>query len=174
MVSQADNVVTDFPTDSFFKLLCEQICRAGEHKVLPYYDTILVAVVIEILVRIITAAPHSYKVIVCGLAICKELSCFLFVAACDNLIFGDIVRTHCEYLHAVVYKAELLSPPVFFTADGERSKTYPLSVFICGTALFVIQGDNALIEGLFAVAVHPPKLRVVYHKLCFIIFCTFL
>ena len=172
MVSQADNVVTNLTTDSFFKLLRVQICRAGEHKVLPYYDTILVAVVIEILVRIIAATPHSYKVIVCGFAIRKELSCFSFITACDYLVFRDIVCAHGEYLHTVVYKAELFAPLVFFTADSESSKTYSLSIFICGTSLFIIQGHGTAIERLFAIAIHPPKLRVVYHKLCFVVFST--
>ncbi len=58
-MTQADDVVTGFSVYTFFKLICQFISAAGEHKILPHDETHLVAGIIENIRRIMTAAPNT-------------------------------------------------------------------------------------------------------------------
>ena len=52
------DVINQFGSDIFFKFIAELIHSAGEHEILPYHQTQLVAQVIKIIAGIAAAAPY--------------------------------------------------------------------------------------------------------------------
>ena len=79
MVAQPAYILPYLFPDIFIKRLVKFIGSARKHEILPDKQSQFIADIVKIIVRIITAAPDSYGIVIGFLAIRKELPCALFV-----------------------------------------------------------------------------------------------
>ena len=77
--------------------------------------------------------------------------------AAENVILGNVVRAHGEYLHAIDLVAEGFTPFVLLPADGQRPQSdAPLP---CAAGRLCPHG----VQRLPAIAIGPPQMGVINH-----------
>ena len=79
MVTQPAYILPYLFPDIFIKRLVQFIGSARKHEILPDKQSQFITDIVKIIVRIITAAPDSYGIVIGCLAIRKKLPCSFFV-----------------------------------------------------------------------------------------------
>ncbi len=167
VISQPQNLVFKLCGNGFSKFVCQQIGRAGKHKVLPDDDAVFVTPVIKGFRCVMTAAPNPQEVVIGLLAILQQADGFIWRYANQNLIFRNIIGTHGKKLYAVVDKAKFFAKSIFFLGNGQSPQANAGAVKI-GHKIFFgslhwrrnFQCSRAGIQRLFAQASNPPKFGV--------------
>ena len=109
MASEALDIVRKFSDTFGFKFLGQPYVCAGNHKIEPDDDTLLVAELEEIIVGVVSSAPNSEGVIICENGVSYGAVVFFLCDAGGDIVKRDEIRSHGENLHAVIDKAEFAS-----------------------------------------------------------------
>ena len=136
---------------------------AGDHKVLPHQQTVLIAQLVEAAVGVVPAAPDPQGVEVGVHGLTDDGFPPPVGDAAEQTVHGNQIRTHGEDLHAVQHKAEFaaLAVRVRLRADGEGAQAELLMAAVNDPAA-ADQLHVQVIKGLVAVASCPPQLRIVH------------
>ena len=142
MVSDSHYIIPQLSPDRGLKLRTEQVRCTGKHKILPYDQSILIAPVKEIIVRVKASAPDAYRT--------SRRFCLVFIesARCEGS------RTAVGVQSASICGARI----VFKRASLERCcavRVHPAAVF---TALIV--SNRAVFECEVAVVVDSAAAQV--------------
>ena len=141
MMSEPLQIIPYFFTAVLRKMIRHLVNVAGKHQVLPYDQPVPVTEIIELIRRIISAAPHSDTVIVCPDHGAHKILLTLLCYPCVEAVLRNIVSAHGKYLHAIYHKRELPPPLITIPADRECTKSDGLLCPFCHPALFVITAD---------------------------------
>ena len=155
------HIIRQFCPDIGVKFICQVIYRAGEHEILPDHQAQLIADIIEIIVRIVTAAPDADGIHIGRPGILQKAPGPLRVYSRQKIVLRNIVGTHGEDIHAVDAVAEALAPLILLPADRHRPEADPLFPAV-KLFLPVHQADAGRIKRLIAEACRPPELRIFH------------
>ena len=125
MMTETFYIFRDLLRDIFFKFFCKIINITCEHQILPYDQSHLITKIIEMIRRIITAAPHTDTV---------------KIGTCDpgiEAVLRNIISPHGKNFHAIDTERELFSPEIFFLADGKGTETDALRYGFQNCAILV-------------------------------------
>ena len=137
MMTETFYIFRDLLRDIFFKFFCKIINITCEHQILPYDQSHLITKIIEMIRRIITAAPHTDTVKIGTFAGFQNI---LLDLRCDpgiDAILRNIISPHGKNFHAVDTERELFSPEIFFLADGKGTETDALRYGFQNCAILV-------------------------------------
>ena len=131
---------------------------AGDHKVLPDQDPLLVAQIIEMVLGVVSAAPYPQSVEIRVHGPVDQPVQPLGRHPAQETVHGDVVRTHGEDLHAVDDEAEFAAPLVRVRLRADRQGTQADPQALRVQHLF--PGDKLqrqIVQVLLAVAPDPPE-----------------
>ena len=162
MVSETLYVVDELLLDVGAEVDVSVVNRAGKGKILPYEDTELIAHIVEVIVRVNTAAPYSYHIVVCRCTAFQKLSCAFSIAAGKYLVFGDIVCAHYEDFYAVYAEGEFFAVSTVIVRGTQYGNLAQTNVeFLHIHRLITVKKHNLdHIKVLLAIASYLPQQRV--------------
>ena len=147
----------------FLKFRCKSVIRACEHEILPYHKPEFVTCVVEIVCRIESSAPDTDAVEVRIGALLQK-----FEGACpscsrEDIVLGDVIRTHREELHAVDDLRKLRAVLVFRCAHFKSAESDTLGVFV-KDHISVYKLSLYRVKRLLSESVRPPEAGILYYN----------
>ena len=136
MVTDAFDVIDKLGAYVFTETVQQAHMHAGEHKVLPHDQAILVAQVKKVVLRVVSAAPHTDGIEIRGDTVLDQFFGFHFVDAGKDVVLRDIVRTHCKNFNSIDHKAKFFTKTVRSGADRQGAQADPFCETVGLTAVF--------------------------------------
>ena len=157
MVAEAFDIVDEFLADIRLEFRRQLIHGTGKHEILPDNQSHLVANIIEPVLRVIAAAPHTDGVVIRRHALRKEFPGGFRRNPPEQMVFRNIIRAHGKDGDAVYLMGKALPPRILFNPHCHCPKSYPPLPDI-GSLSVCIEHYLHGIKWLSAVAVGPPEL----------------
>ena len=125
MMTETFDIIDKLVGNIVFKFGCQLIDRAGEHEVLPDYQTQLIAEVIKFIVRIVPSAPYTDTVEIGQFGVLQEPAALLGADPSKKVLLGNVVSSHGKVLYSVYHMSEGFSPLVFFHRHSHGAQADP-------------------------------------------------
>ena len=158
MVLESRQVIHSLAGKFLLHVLCEPDVCAGHHKILPDQNALFVAEIIERILRVIAAAPDPQGVEIGGKCLIYQIFQPVLGDPGEQAVHGNKVCAHGEDFHTVDDEAEFaaLSVGVLLRAHRQCPQAdahcFPVHAGAPDPELRFQR-----IEGLLAVAPHPPE-----------------
>ena len=123
MMTKPADIVLKLPGDVLLELLRQIVHGAGEHEILPNQNAQLVADVVEEIVGIVSAAPNPDTVHIGASGILQQPPGALRIHPGQQIVLGNIVRTHGEHIHTVDAVGKGLAPCILLPGHGHGAQT---------------------------------------------------
>ncbi len=158
VVAQAADIVIGLGADIFEQRRIVGVHRAGEGEFLPDEDAVSVAEVIEAVVLVDAAAPHSDHVHMGVDGRLDDALIDLFRHPWQEAVIGNIVGALHEDRHAIELDIEAGTVGIGRLHDTQCAQAYPDLARLCGRTGRQSAGQG--VEMRFAEAVRPPQVRL--------------
>ena len=109
-MAQSSYILSDLLPDIVVKRFVQFIRRAGKHKILPNQKTQFIADLVKVIIRIITAAPDPYGVIMCFFAIRKKFCRPFFCHTGKEIVLRYVIGAHGKNQLSVYLMGKAVSP----------------------------------------------------------------
>ena len=131
---------------------------AGDHEVLPDENAFLVAQIVEMILRVVSAAPHPQSIEIGIHSPVGQLVQPLRGHPAEKAVHGNVICAHGKDLHAVDDEAELAAPLICvrLRADCQGAQANP--EVLCVQQVFPGNKlQRQVVQILLTVAPHPPE-----------------
>ena len=164
MMAQTFDIVNKLRADIRLKLRRQIINCACKHEVLPYDESELIAEVIEPVLRIVATTPDTNRIKIRPFRLFKQRPRRLRRHPSEQMVLRNIVGTHCKDIDSIDTDRKILAPLIFRAVHRHCAKAnaaFPAIQLFS----FKIERHFYRIQILSAIAVRPPQLRILDHKL---------
>ena len=163
-MAQTFDIVNKLRADIRLKLRRQIINRTCKHEILPYDKSKLIAEVIEPVLRIIATTPDTNCIKIRPFRLFEQRPRRLRRHPSEQMVLRNIVGTHCKDIDSIDTDRKILAPLIFRTIHRHCAKS-DAALPAIQLFSFKTKGHFYRIQILPAIAVRPPQLRILDHKL---------